>query len=67
MNELERKIEQQEKYIEVREQEIEELNNIMEQIKEYIEYSLNNPLADERLILQMVLAKLKVELKGDNK
>lgn len=43
------------------------LNNIIEQIKEYIEYSLNNPLADERMILEMVLAKIKVELKGDNK
>ena len=43
-----------------------ELEEAMEQIKEYIEYSLNNPLADERLILQMVLAKLKVELKGSD-
>ena len=43
--------------------EIERLNDIIEQIIEYIEYSLKNKDSDERMILQMVLAKLKVELK----
>lgn len=42
--------------------EVDRLNNIIEQVIEYIEYSLKNKDSDERMILQMVLAKLKVEL-----
>ena len=49
--------------IEEYKKEITRLNNIIEQVIEYIEYSLNNSSSDERMILQMVLAKLKVELK----
>lgn len=56
--------------IKAQKREIQRLNNIikqkehlMKQIIEYIENSLKDTKTDERLILQVVLARLKVELK----
>ena len=39
------------RYYQEKDKEIERLNNIINELEKYIEYSLNNPFADERCIL----------------
>lgn len=49
-------------YIKDLEKEIEQHKHLFKTMVKYIENSLKDPKTDERLILQVVLAKLKVEL-----
>ena len=51
-----------EKYIEDLEKKIKQHKHLFKTMVKYIKNSLKDPKTDERLILQVVLSRLKVEL-----